>query len=421
MGLRLVLADHRIERTDLDLFDEGIVLPPPSEVDRALAVVLRAARTRRFDALLAQTEDALLLGSLVARELGLPGPSPESAWLSVDKHASRRTLAAAGLCVPAFALARNGSDVRRFAQEHGYPVVLKAPASALSRLVQVVTAPEEAEPAVARMLAGLPRSTDIARLEAFERAGGPAPSCDARREFLVESFARGVPLETDGVLQHGRALTYGVTEQVLSSDPRFYFEGYLFPADLDETAEHRILAASTAALAALGLDATGFSIEFRWHEGRATIIEVNGRLGWDEGFGNLFAVRTGSQPLLDALQIALGMPVGLPSRTRSPRAALAYRSCYEERVATRLPRRSELERRAGPNLEFGLCCAEGSRFHAPPDPRAFPHVAFALAKDPSSSRSAYARARAAVDALPIELAPAAEARAVLSAASVSPS
>ena len=43
--------------------------------------------------------------------------------------------------------------------------------------------------------------------------------------------------------------------------------------------------------------------------------------------------------------------------------------------------------------------------HAPPSPDVAPHLAWALATDPSSSRAAYARARSAVLALPVEQTP----------------
>jgi hypothetical protein len=43
--------------------------------------------------------------------------------------------------------------------------------------------------------------------------------------------------------------------------------------------------------------------------------------------------------------------------------------------------------------------------YAPPHPDVTPHLAYALATDPMSSRAAYERARAAVDRLEFALAP----------------
>jgi len=49
---------------------------------------------------------------------------------------------------------------------------------------------------------------------------------------------------------------------------------------------------------ARGLDLidTAYSIEMRIDAGRVSVIEVNGRLGWDEGFGDFVRSVTGEQP-----------------------------------------------------------------------------------------------------------------------------
>lgn len=404
LGVRLVLADDYDDPGDRACFADVIALPPPQELAEGKRRLDRALAGREIHGVLAQSESGLCLGSIIAAERGLPALPPGAALLTTSKFGTRTALAAAGVDQPAFALARTAADVRRFAAAHGFPVVLKASASALARLVTLVRGEHEVEDAVVRLRAGLPRSPDVRRLLEFGRVAGLDIGHDPLDAFLVESFARGLPVETDGVVAGERIGTFGVTEQVLTPPPLFFFEGYMTPADIPDEDNAAIEATSDAALRALGVRDTGFSIEMRWDGARAAILEVNGRLGWDEGFGDLFACITGVQPVLQTLQIALGQPVAV-ERRRDLRAAVAYSACYADRVVTRTPEPADVaavERELG--VQAGVCVWPGDRMVAPPHPDVSPHLAWALARDPTSSRRALELARRAVARLPVETA-----------------
>jgi hypothetical protein len=409
LGVRLILADDYQDDGDREAFDGVIALPPPAEVQAAHGVLARELAGRRIDGVLAQSESALGLGALFAAERGLPGPSPQAALCASSKLFARRALEAAGVPQPRYELARDARDVRRFGDAHGWPVVLKPAASALARLVALVRAPAEAGPAVERLLAALPASHDVRRLAGLGALAKIDLGHDPARSFLVESFERGAALEADGVLSGARAVGFGVTAQIMPAPPLFYFEGYLLPADLSERELALAERTSCDALRALELTDTGYSVELRVEarpDGpRAAVIEVNGRLGWDAGFGDLFAAVRGAQPSFLSLQVALGVPVELAPRAGIC-AAVAYAVCYEDRVVTRVPSAAELEAvRRAHGVQAGLAVWPGERMHAPPSPEVTPHLGWCLATDPTSSRAAYARARAAVDALCFELAP----------------
>jgi biotin carboxylase len=156
---------------------------------------------------------------------------------------------------------------------------------------------------------------------------------------------------------------------------------------------------------ALGVTNPGFSIEMRLCEGVASIIEVNGRLGWDAGFGDMFALVTGAQPAFQTLEIALGAAPPF-ERKQGVHAALAYAVCYSDCVVATLPSAQSI---AAAEREFdvkiGLAVHAGERMHAPPHPDSTPHLAFALAHGERSSADSYARARRAVDMLRFGLEP----------------
>ncbi|MBL8862204.1 MAG: hypothetical protein JNK02_09340 [Planctomycetes bacterium] len=405
LGVRLVLADDYEDPGDRACFHDVIRMPPPWELAAGKRALDAALAGRELHGVLAQSEAGLCLGALVAAERGLPGLSPAAALAVSSKLVTRRRLSAAGVAQPAFALARDAAGVRAFAAEHGYPVVLKAVASALARLVTLVRDEAAVEPAVARLRAGLAESVDVRRLVAFAQAARLDLGHDPLDSFLVESFARGLPLETDGVVSGTGPVSFGVTEQILTPPPHFFFEGYLNPAEIEAEATAAVEALSAAALRALDVRETGYSIELRL-DGRApSILEVNGRLGWDAGFGDLFACSLGVQPVLLTLRIALGLPVEV-ARAPGVHAALAYSACYADRVVTSVPD-PDLVRAVERELDVlaGTCVWPGERIHAPPHPDATPHLAWALARDPASSRQAYVGARRALTRLAVGLAP----------------
>lgn len=404
LGVRLVLADHAVEPSDRECFADAIELPPPHRVAEGWEVLRRELSRRRLHAVIAQSEDAVLLGALAARELSVPGVAPEAAFATVSKVHTRRALHTRGVGQPRFALGSSTQDVLSFASEAGWPVVLKAAASVCSRLVTLVARPEEAQEAVIRLLAALPRSEYVARIGGFARATGIDPQFEPTREFLIEEFERGAPVETDGVLWGTRPISFGVIEQVLTPPPRFYLEGYLLPSDRPAQERAAIEDESAAALRAVGLSNTGYSIEMRFDGTRARVIEVNGRLGWDEGFGELFATLHGVEPAVLALQVALGLEPRL-APTGVEHAALAYLSCFEDAIVCRVPDEAELRQARALVKRVEIIKPVGSRMYAPPHHAVEPHLAYALATDPHSSRAAHARAKAAIPSRTISTRP----------------
>jgi hypothetical protein len=227
-------------------------------------------------------------------------------------------------------------------------------------------------------------------------------ACDPRKQFLVESFLSGDLVETDGLAIDGRPFTFGVTEQIQSVDPPFFIEAYLLPAEC--APEKPIEAVSDAIIKAIELRNTGFSIEMRVCGDQICLVEVNGRLGWDEGMSEMFAVRTHQERILQTAQLALGIE---PERVcdKSRFAALAFRPCYYDGIVEDLPARHELDRLENADLRIEVGTHIGARFYAPPHPEAFPHVAWALATHPTSSHAAYEIAHEAVDGLKVTIRP----------------
>lgn len=401
-GLKLVLADDEPSASDEGLFDEVIEIPPPERLTESYEILRRWCQQHRPEGIFLQSERGLLLGSLLAREFGLKGPPVEAAHLCSNKYRQRLALSDAGIGNPEFSLVESAADVRRFAGRFGFPLVIKCIISNMARLVTLVRSEEDIDSAVAKMLEGISQSLDVARLTGFAQIAGVDLGCDPRRQFLVESFIEGDMFETDGLVIGSKPFCFGVTEQIQSVNPAFFIEGYLLPAECVESKPAE--AVSDSIIGAFGLRDSAFSIEMRATGDRIRIIEVNGRLGWDEGFGEMFEVRTHRDRILQTLQIALGVTPEL-LRDESRFAALAYRSCYYNGIVEELPTHEELAQLEHSNLRLGLATHKGAHFFATPHPEAYPHIVWALATHSTSSHGAYEAARQAVDGLRITIRP----------------
>lgn len=397
-GVRLLLADERVHPRDRDTFRDVIPLPSPMDAAAAWDTLAGYLERNPVDALVAQSEPALLLGARAAREFGLLGPTLEGALATVDKRRSRTLLEEHGVAQPRWRLVRSAAEVRRFARAHGWPVVLKAVASSRQRLVTRVDREEDVAVAVAHLHAELPRARDVRRLLAFARLEGVALECDPTRDFLVESFARGVPVECDGLLEGERFRCFGTCEQLASPVRDFFIEGYLLPSRLDAESARRVEHVAARAARALGLGNTGVSIELRAGgtaglrapEEAARVIEVNGRLPWDERMEELVHAVTGHFPAVLALKLALGRRIG-PVRPRR-HGALLYGAHYAGGVVTRAPSSRELDALSGREDRLWSFTRSGARLLPAEHPDSRPHLCGVLSRDRRSSEAARMRA-----------------------------
>jgi hypothetical protein len=155
-------------------------------------------------------------------------------------------------------------------------------------------------------------------------------------------------------------------------------------------------------------------VEVRARDGRCAVIEVNGRLGQDDGFPELFERLLGRPPLLlwlDAL--AADAPLAeLPPPAARGCHALAYVNHYAGGTfrGARVPD-------GAPEPEVRVLLAPGTRLHPAGHPQFDPHVVCALASHPTSPAAALAAAQRALRAVAVSIAPAQGAEAVSAASS----
>src|SRR5580765_6702924 len=94
--------------------------------EHALADAVRRLHSRRpVDRLEATVEAHVLAAANVREQLGIHGTTPRTAWLCRDKPAMKDAVRAAGIACAASARVQKVEDARAFAQQHGFPLILK--------------------------------------------------------------------------------------------------------------------------------------------------------------------------------------------------------------------------------------------------------------------------------------------------------
>ncbi len=394
-----MLADDAIHSQDSTAFSDVLQLPPPEDAEDAWRVLSKYLRQHPVDGIIAQSEPALLLGALAAREFGMVGPSVESAVATVNKFDTRTRLAAAGIAQPAFELVQNAHAVRRFARQHGWPVVIKATASSRQRLVTKVSCESDLDSAVAELKEGLSSARDVLRLASFAQLEGMDLGFDPLDQFLVESFQVGEALECDGLIANPTRHWFGVCEQLACDRPGFVIEGYLLPGRISAEQERQTLHMANAAVATLGLTNTGVSVEMRLAPNGPHLIEVNGRLPWDDGLNDLIQASTGCNP--GALMLRLATGKALPRIRIRQHGALIYQCNFDEGQVTSVPDSAQRKALTSRHLTPLIFAKQGDRLLAAGHPNSRPHVAGMLATDPQSTQTALDLGRAGLGDLPL--------------------
>lgn len=362
-GVRVVFAGDDPRGGD------ELVLPRGADVDEAVRAVEAYARRTPIDALILQTEDALMPGAILGNRLGLQALRPETVMKCVHRLRFREALKGEAL-QPRYALAESAADVRRFGQ---FPCILKGMASTNARHVVKVSSADDVDAAVEKFSARLADSPDVVRLRKFAAAAKLDLGCDPARQFLVEEFVDGAPRQVDGLAYDVITDPFGVVEQVPSAAPDFFIEGYHYSPNEMSGVSPRVL----ETVMALDLDPCGFSIEYRGH----SVIKVNPRLGDDDGFPDYFKTLRSEYPIVDWIDY---LNENTPGPCEADTAvAIAYASCRTGGVVREVPRAEGVE----------VLVKPGDRLHAAP------RLAYAIRTHESSGREAFKEARAAVESL----------------------
>lgn len=203
-------------------------------------------------------EQAQLPLAIVRERLGIAGLPSESAHQFRDKARMKDVLRAAGVPVARHALITSAADIKQFAKQVGYPIVVKPPAGAGARSTERVRNAGELESILVRYA---PSSTD---------------------PMLAEEFLQGTEHSLETVCIDGRAVWHSITRYAptpleVLENPWIQWT-VLLPREVDDAQYDDIRAVGAEALAALGMTTGVSHCEwFRRTDGTLAISEIAAR------------------------------------------------------------------------------------------------------------------------------------------------
>ena len=125
-------------------------VPSVVDEDRLIDVVRLLQGRVWVDRLEATIEAHVMAAAHVREACGIPGTSVHTTYLCRDKPAMKEALRAAGVPCARSAGPRSGQDVRDFAADVGFPIIIKPAAGAGASGAERVNSPDELDEAIAR-------------------------------------------------------------------------------------------------------------------------------------------------------------------------------------------------------------------------------------------------------------------------------
>jgi biotin carboxylase len=254
------------------------------------------------------TDSAMVATTRAAELLGV-ARTPARIYAGVrNKYAARRTLAAAGLPGPGFALLERAEDAAEVAERVGLPAVIKPVNGSGSCLVRVVRSADELADAYRLLAERLPGSMGGLYERSFD-------GVDPKRAFLVEGRLDGIEYCIDVIIRDGVVEPLKLVSKPFMDETFFEHVFVCPPFDLPAQRADLIRERAIASVLALGLDNTVAHVELIDDAvvGPA-IIEVNmGRPG-----GGLVSALNELTSGRNLFAECLAATLGEPSPPRTP-------------------------------------------------------------------------------------------------------
>jgi biotin carboxylase len=203
--------------------------------------------------------------ALACQQLGLPGTSPEGILTARRKDRTRVALQRDGVASARFCLARDGGEAVAAADAIGYPVVVKPPSGADSRLAFVARDP-------AQVRAGCQRAAaDLRELSAEWRS-------QFSRGFLVEERLSGPLVSVEIGMDGERSYPFCISGRARARDDEVVETGVHIPAGLPDDQARACVGYAESVCRVIGLDRGVFHLEMIITARGPVLVEANPRV-----------------------------------------------------------------------------------------------------------------------------------------------
>lgn len=285
-----------------------------------------------------------VLGPMLSRELGLPGPSLESLLACEHKYWSRTAQEKSiPQYTPRFSVFDPFDDDALDSIDVPFPFFVKPVKGHSSQLSFKVTDADHFADVRTRLREGIGRMATPFD-QAMELADVPEHVKGVSAGMcLAEQVVDGVQAAPEGSMFDGEYHVHGVVDQ--PPDDNGGWSRIDYPSGLPVDVQNRMIENTEAHLRHIGFDNGCFNAEYMWDEDTDTLwlVEVNTRIS--QSHSDLFAKVDGMSNHEIALNVAMGVPPSLPSHSGPFSLATKIMMTHgDDGVVTRVPSEDEIDR-----------------------------------------------------------------------------
>lgn len=239
----------------------------------------------------------------VAQHYGLPGVSPEVAYMATNKGAMRKRLKECGVPCPDFVRTKDVADVVRFSEEIGFPFVIKPADNMGARGVKKIEKAEDIDDA---FLAAKDNSID--------------------KTVIAEEYMSGPEISIDTIVSDNKLYPLTIADRIIKFPPYFIEIGHTIPSELTSEQLADVVNVMEKGIKALGIDNCPSKGDIRVTKDGAKIGEMTVRLSG--GFHSQYTdpLATGMRSIKAAIDLACGNKLDLQDITPKYEKASAERA-----------------------------------------------------------------------------------------------
>jgi len=218
----------------------------------------------------------------LANRLGLPFPSPSAVAQSRNKFLSKQAWKRAGVACPEAAVVRNRTELHKFVDQVGQPLILKPLTGSGGELIFRCVDHTDCLQAYDTMINRLNKAG--ANRLYFQDPAVPLGDLNPLQDVLLEEFIPGQEYSCDFFLQNGSLEVIRTAKKIPTAGTQVdtTTAAYVVPAELPaEIPSPVFLDQLHRAATALGLDRALCMVDFIVWQGKAYLLELTPRPGGD--------------------------------------------------------------------------------------------------------------------------------------------
>jgi len=273
--------------------------------------ILQAARKYSISGIVTTGTDVCMLSlGKVVDELGLHGTGYEAARRSVDKALMKKVFLENSVPTAVFKMFTSVEKGKKFADQLGYPVMVKVTDSSGSRGI-----------------------TKVKSADDFQFAWERAHAVSRSRQIIVEQFFEGIEYGAQAFVHGDKVVAVFPHNDTVTPAPYFSPIGHSMPSLLTEEIQEKTASVIAQAVRALGVRDCVSNFDMMLVENEPIIIEIGARMGATCLPENV-SIYTGMNAYEHLILLALGDHQEIQVSAKQANASLLLRSDKTGKVAS---------------------------------------------------------------------------------------